>query len=169
MRRAGEPTAVRDPDELPFIDAYSIEASAPPEPVWDAVVERVLPRFGGGFGPLVTGRVGQLGARALGAPYAQPMSTAAGVPDTIFGFRVERAERPSLIALVGEHRFARYSLTLRIEPVAGRSSSRLTAETKAAFPGAAGRIYRAAVIGTGAHRLVVSRLLYRISRRTQSA
>jgi hypothetical protein len=167
MRRAGEPTAVRDPDELPFIDAYSIEANAPPEPVWDAIVERVLPRFGGGFGPLAAGRVGRAGARALGAPYAHPASTAADAGDTIFGFRIERAERPSLITLVGEHRFARYWLTLRVEPVAGDSTSRLTAETKAAFLGDAGRVYRAAVIGTGAHRLVVSRLLNRISRRTQ--
>jgi hypothetical protein len=172
MTSAGKSaTAVGDLEALPFVDAYSIEADAPPEPVWDALVERVLPRFGGGFGPLVSGRVGRLGARALGAPYPRLPGTGSGagteVPDTIFGFRVERAERPSLIALAGEHRFARYSLTVRIDPVAGDSASRLTAETRAAFPGVAGRMYRAAVIGSGGHRLVVSRLLYRIGRQAR--
>jgi hypothetical protein len=31
------------------------------------------------------------------------------------GFRVARAERPSLTALEGEHRFSRYALTFRAE------------------------------------------------------
>lgn len=161
------------PPELSFIDGYSIEAKAPPEQVWDVIVERVLPRFGGGFGPVATGRVGQVGTRILRAPYAPPVRAGAGArvagagprpPSVIMGFRVERAERPGLIELVGEHRFARYSLTLRVTPSGSGSMSRLSAETRAAFRGSAGRLYRAAVIGTGAHRLVVSRLLHRIRR-----
>ncbi len=50
----------------------------------------------------------------------------------MMGFRVARAERPSLIALKGEHRFSRYTLTLRIEPAEG-SSCIVTAETRAVF------------------------------------
>lgn len=202
-QRGGDPAPTTDPSELPLIDAYSIEANARPEQVWDVIVERVLPRFGGGFGPLATGRVGKLGTRILRAPYAPPMragpdarvasagakahvagtrtgvrmagtrtgaglvGTSATAPSVIMGFRVERAERPALIALAGEHRFARYSLILRVGPGSGDSTSRLSAETRAVFPGVAGSLYRAAVIGTGAHRLVVSRLLTRIRRLAQ--
>ena len=170
---AGDPAPRTGPPELPFIDAYSIEAKAPPEQVWDVIVEQVLPRFGGGFGPAATGRVGRVGTRILRAPYAPPVHTGAGArvagtapspPSVIMGFRVERAERPALIALVGEHRFARYSLTLRVAPGASGTMSRLSAETRAAFRGTAGRMYGSAVIGSGAHRLVVSRLLHRIGR-----
>lgn len=81
------------------------------------------------------------------------------------GFRVARAERP-LIALEGEHRFSRYTLTLRIEPAEG-SSCIVTAEIRAVFPGRAGRLYRKAVIGTGAHVRVVRRLLSSIKRRAE--
>ncbi len=167
-----DPNPTADLPELSFIDAYSIEAKAPPERVWDVIVEQVLPRFGGGFGPVATGRVGRAGARILRAPYAPPVGTRAGArmagaepspPSVVMGFRVERAERPALIALAGEHRFARYSLTLHVAPTgASGSTSRLSAETRAVFPGTAGHAYRAAVIGTGAHRLVVRRLLARI-------
>jgi hypothetical protein len=175
----GAPGPTAGTPELPFIDAYSIEAKAPPEHVWDVIVEQVLPRFGGGFGPVATGRVGRVGTRILRAPYAPPMRVGGGArgagtdpspspspspPSVIMGFRVERAERPALIALAGEHRFARYSLTLRVAPGASGSMSRLSAETRAAFRGTAGRMYMAAVIGSGAHRLVVSRLLHRIRR-----
>jgi len=178
------------PRELPFVDAYSIEADAPPERVWDVIVEQVLPRFGGGFGPAATGRIGRVGTRLLRAPYAPPALTGAhagtrpagargraggagpsapSAPSVIMGFRVEQAERPGLIALAGEHRFARYSLTLRVTPSGSGSTSRLSAETRATFPGVAGWTYRAAVIGTGAHRLVVSRLLHRIRRLARPA
>jgi hypothetical protein len=40
----------------------------------------------------------------------------------------------------------------------------LRAQTHAAFPGIVGQLYRAAVIGSGAHRLVVRRLLSRVAR-----
>ena len=171
MSGRSEPNLALGAPELPFIDAYSVEAKAPPERVWDVIVDQVLPRFGGGFGSVATGRIGQVGTRILRAPYAPPSRAGAGAPgagerasppSVIMGFRVERAERPWLIALAGEHRFARYSLTLRVARTTSGSMSRLSAETRAVFPGTAGRAYRAAVIGTGAHRLVVGRLLSRI-------
>jgi hypothetical protein len=154
----------RRTDELPFIDAHSIDVNAPPERVWDTLVWEVLPQFGGGWGRLGTGRLGRMSARILGAPYADPPVPGSGVPQTIVGFRVERAERPSLIELTGEHRFAAYTLILSIETADDESKSRLTAQTRAAFPGTAGRAYRAAVIGTGAHQLIVRRLLSRVRR-----
>jgi hypothetical protein len=164
MNRLKDSLQARRTDELPFIDAHSIEVDAPPERVWDTLLWEVLPRFGGGWGHLGTGRAGRVGARLLGAPYTDPPAPGAGVPDAIVGFRVERAERPSLIALAGEHRFAAYTLTLNITLTDDESKSRLTAQTRAAFPGAVGRFYRAAVIGTGAHQLIVRRLLSRVRR-----
>jgi hypothetical protein len=41
--------------------------------------------------------------------------------------------------------------------------TRLRATTWAAFPGVAGTVYRALVIGTGGHRIVVRRILKRIA------
>lgn len=149
-------------ERLPFIDEYAIEIDAPPERVWDVLTHEALPRFGAGAGPL-----GPLGARLLGCPYAQAPPPGPGVPEEIVGFRVARAERPSLVELAGHHRFSRYSLTFTIEP-AGRAS-RLRATTHAAFPGAAGRSYRLLVIGTGAHVLVLRRLLGAIKRAIERA
>jgi hypothetical protein len=152
----------RDAAELPFVDAHTIEVSASAERVWDVLVTEILPGWGAGAGPL-----GRVGTRALACPYTDPPPPGAGVPSAIVGFRVERAERPTLVALAGRHRFASYTLTLRVESVAGRLASRLSAETCAAFPGPAGRVYRAAVIDSGAHVLVVRRLLSQVKRSAQ--
>ena len=43
---------------------------------------------------------------------------------------------------------------------------RLRARTHAAFPGILGRLYRAAVIGSGGHRLMTRRLLRQVARAT---
>jgi len=149
-------------DDLPYIDAHSIEVQAPSERVWDDIVENTLRRFGAG-----TGRLGPYATRLGGCPYVEPPPPGRDVPETIVGFRVARAERPSLIVLAGEHRYARYSLTLRIEPVGDGRASRLTAETRAVFPGAAGRVYKLIVIGTGGHVIVVMRMLRSIRHRVE--
>lgn len=143
---------------LPFIDAHTIEVDAAAERVWDVLVHVVLPRFGAGLGPL-----GPPLARLVGCPYTQPPPPGTAVPETLVGFRVDRAERPALVALEGSHRFARYALTFRIDP-AGDGASRVSAETRAVFLGAAGRRYRGAVIGTGGHVFVVCRLLSQVRR-----
>lgn len=164
MTRAAQPTTARLAAGLPFIDEHSIDVNVSPERVWDTLVRTVLPRFGGGWGRLGTGRFGRAGARLLAAPYPDPRVTCSGIPQTIIGFRVERAERPSLILLAGEHRFAAYTLSLSIAGAESDSKSRLTAQTRAAFPGRPGRLYRAAVIDTGAHVVVVRRLLHQVRR-----
>jgi hypothetical protein len=149
-------------DELPYIDAHSIEVQAPAGRVWDEIVEHTLRRFGAGMGPL-----GTYATRLGGCPYVEAPPPGRDVPETIVGFRVARAEQPSLIVLTGNHRFARYSLTLRIEPVGSGYASRLTAQTKAIFPGAPGRVYKRMVIGTGGHVIVVMRMLTTIRRRVE--
>lgn len=164
MTRASQRTTPHPPAELPFIDEHSIDIDASSERAWDTLVGTVLPRFGGGWGRLGTGRFGRAGARLLAAPYPDLPARRSGVPQTIVGFRIERAERPSLILLAGEHRFAAYTLTLSITGAENDSKSRLSAQTRAAFPGGPGRLYRAAVIGTGLHVVVVRRLLHRVRR-----
>ncbi len=168
--RADQPAATADTsatEELPFVDAHSLTVNAPPEQVWEETaqvtrrwLESTLPRSG------IAGAVGPLLARLLGASNVDSPPPGPGVPETMVGFRVARAERPSLIALEGEHRFSRYALTFRIEPADG-SACTVTAETRAVFPGRAGRLYRKAVIGTGAHVRVVRRLLSSIKRRAE--
>ncbi len=78
------------------------------------------------------------------------------------GFRVVVAEPPSLLAVAGRHRFSRYGIVVRIEPAAG--GARCRAETRAAFPGPHGALYRLAVVGTGGHVVAVRRLLRRAAR-----
>jgi hypothetical protein len=87
---------------------------------------------------------------------------------TLPGFVVEQACPPSRLALRGRHRFSRYALVFELED-RGPDGTRVRARTWGAFPGVHGRSYRALVVGSGAHRIVVRRLLRRIERRACSA
>jgi hypothetical protein len=83
-------------------------------------------------------------------------------PETVpFGFVLDTAEQPTRLALKGRHWFAVYSLVFLLGEVDG--GTRVTAQTWAAFPGVKGRLYRALVIGSGGHRLVVQRMLRHIA------
>lgn len=80
------------------------------------------------------------------------------------GFVVARAHAPRELVLEGRHRFATYRLSFLIEPL-NATRSRLRARTEAAFPGVRGSLYRALVIGSTAHRIIVKRVLRGIARR----
>jgi hypothetical protein len=83
-------------------------------------------------------------------------------PATVpFGFKLEEATRPQRLSLKGRHLFARYRLAFELAPDHGYT--RVRALTWAAFPGLHGKAYRALVIGSGAHRVVVRRMLGRIA------
>jgi hypothetical protein len=144
-------------NELPWIDEHSLEIEAPPEEVWAALAETV-PRFG-------RGRAGEALAAALGAEHRRVGGSVPEPGSTIVGFRVARADAPIELALEGRHRFSRYALIFRIDDLGDRS--RLRAETRAEFPGPHGRLYRALVIGTRGHMLVVRRILGAVRRRTE--
>jgi hypothetical protein len=84
------------------------------------------------------------------------------------GFRLDEATPPVRLALNGRHPFSVYRLVFELVPALDQSGARteLRALTWAAFPGIHGRIYRALVIGSGGHRVVVRRMLRRIAAAT---
>jgi hypothetical protein len=70
------------------------------------------------------------------------------------------------LALAGSHRFSDYTLTFRFDDL-NDEETRLRAETKAAFPGFKGSVYRALVIGTRGHVLITNRILSAVKRRAE--
>lgn len=66
----------------------------------------------------------------------------------------------------GSHRFSNYALNFRIEELS-ENHSRVCAETRAEFPGMAGAIYKALVIGTRSHVLIVRKTLVAIKKRAE--
>jgi len=136
-------------EPLPYIDEHSQPIDAPAEAVWTALL-RVLCRGMGRGAPI---------ARILGCDPAQGTAEFTGRPgEAVPGFRVVEAEPSRRLALRGRHRFASYELTFILD------GDSLRAQTHAAFPGVLGRLYRAAVIGTGGHRLATRRLLRQVAR-----
>jgi hypothetical protein len=141
--------------DLPRLDEHAVDVAAPPEAVWDAV-RRVL---GGAFDATPA----RWAARLVGcAPAAASGWDRAAVGASVPGFAVVTAQRPHLLVVAGRHRFSRYGIVFRIEP-AGRGA-RCRAESRAAFPGLLGALYRQAVVGSGGHVLGVRRLLRQVAR-----
>ncbi|MFE0652328.1 hypothetical protein ACFVZH_27485 [Streptomyces sp. NPDC059534] len=138
-------------DPLPFVDAHTVTVDAGAEELWQrllARLERSLSREGGAR----YARLVRADPREPAGP--RPLAEGSAYP----GFRVVGAVPGRELALAGAHRFSSYSLVFRIEPLAdGRT--RLLAETRAAFPGVAGRIYRLLVITSGGHALGMRRML----------
>jgi hypothetical protein len=141
-------------EDLPFIDEHGVPIDAPSDAVWSALVDVVQ-----GIG----GHQSGLFARVLGADPAIRSSASIGTGSAIPGFRMTTVDKPRVLAMRGRHRFSDYSLTFRLNDDAGKTY--LTAETRAAFPRPLGALYRAAVIESHAHRLLLRRLLSQVRRR----
>ena len=139
--------------ELRRIDEHATLIDANPDAVWRALGDHL-------GGP--TGRATAFGARILGAEPAAASGDPLEAGATVAGFEIVRAERPRELALRGRHRFSQYALIFHIDAAGGRT--RLGAETRAEFPGGAGRIYRTLVIGTRLHVVAVRRMLASIRR-----
>jgi hypothetical protein len=148
---------VPTPTDLPFVDVHETRVAAPPSVVWHALARDVA-----GGGALTEAFAGTLGCepRRRGGP---PVPEAgAEVP----GFRVVESRPGAALVLAGRHRFSRYALVFGLEPLPD-GATRLTAETRAAFPGVRGTLYRALVIGTRTHVVAVRAMLARIRRRAE--
>jgi hypothetical protein len=147
-----------DPDALPFVDEHGVEIAAPPEVVWESLC-RVAE---GSFSSPATGRVARLlGCEQTAGTGPRPLAEGSTIP----GFAVAQAEPGAQLALVGRHRYSEYALVFHL--TGDGATTRLRAETRARFPGTAGRLYRAAVIGTRGHVLVTMRLLNAVKRRAE--
>jgi hypothetical protein len=135
-------------ERLPYIDEHATPVGASPGDAWQALVNGIRRELGGGE-PI---------ARVLGCDPATASARFEGRPgDTVPGFRVVEARPGRLLALQGRHRFSRYRLTFLLV------DGELRAQTHAAFPGMLGRLYRAAVIGSGGHRVLTRRLVRRLA------
>ncbi|WP_067531961.1 hypothetical protein [Nocardia crassostreae] len=86
---------------------------------------------------------------------------------TLFsGFTLDEADPPRRLAAKGQHPFSRYRLTFLLDEIEP-GKTRITAESHAVFPGIGGSIYKALVIGSGGHRVVVRNMLRRIADETR--
>ncbi|WP_394821347.1 hypothetical protein [Pendulispora albinea] len=133
---------------MPYIDEHRQKIEAPVDRVWTSLLN-----------VLRGGMVGGPVARILGCDPVEGTTAFEGRPgEALPGFRVVEAEPGRRLALRGRHRFSDYALTFVFE------GDQLCAQTHAAFPGFSGWLYRAAVIGSGGHRLVTRRLLRQIAR-----
>jgi hypothetical protein len=84
---------------------------------------------------------------------------------TLPGFKVTEAVPGRRVRLAGRHRFSQYALVLTL--AAQPDGTVLSARTYARFPGLHGAVYRQLVIGSGAHRVFVTRLLRAVRRRAE--
>ncbi|MER6568383.1 hypothetical protein ABT288_19970 [Streptomyces sp. NPDC001093] len=136
---------------LPYVDTHTTVVPAGADVVWRMIGEVMGRSFAGRGGAAYTRLVGVADRTASGP---RPLS----VGSTVRGFRVTAADPERELTLTGRHRFSAYTLTFRLTPESpGRT--RVSAETRAVFPGPAGRLYRLLVIGTGAHAAVMRRML----------
>jgi hypothetical protein len=136
-------------EQLPHIDEHAVETRGPRDAVWTSLL-RTLRRTMGGSSTF---------ARLLGCDPSRISADFDGsVGQTLPGFRVVEADPGHHLTLEGRHRFSRYRLTFDLD------ADQVRARTDAAFPGALGRMYRAAVIGSGAHKLITQRMLRQIVR-----
>lgn len=142
-------------DELPFVDEHRVVVDAPADAVWRALARRPPPP-----GPATGALVRVLGAEPRRTS-GEPFTPGATIP----GFRVAAAEPGRRVRLTGRHRFSRYALELTLAE--GPDGTTLGARTFAAFPGLRGRAYRLVVIGSGAHRVLVRRMLRGVGRRAR--
>jgi hypothetical protein len=157
MTREMGPTIDFPLEQLPSVDEHGVLVLAPREVVWAALVKTL-----GSFSS--SGR--ERAAALLGCAETETSGEPGRIGSTMPGFVVTRVIEPAVIALAGQHRFSRYGLIFILEPTDDEQTL-LRAETRAAFPGVAGRLYRALVIGTRGHVLAVNRILRAVRRRAE--
>jgi hypothetical protein len=145
-------------EHLPPIDEHAIEIDAPAESAWAALFPTLGRTLDGWLSRRVSG--------ALGCRETEANGDLHHPGGTLPGFVVSRAVAPVMLALVGEHRFSRYAFVFRIDLLPGQRC-RVRAETRAEFPGAKGTLYKAAVIGTQGHVVVVRSILRSLKKRAE--
>jgi hypothetical protein len=140
--------------DLPFVDEHRVFIHATADTVWRRLIEHMARSQGGG------------GAQALAHVLATEPRRAHGTTldegATLPGFKVAEALAGQRLRLTGRHRFSKYELDLTL--TTQQDGTMLSARTYAEFPGVHGWVYRQLVIGSGAHRIFVKRLLQAVRR-----
>ncbi|WP_367324594.1 hypothetical protein [Streptomyces sp. HUAS ZL42] len=144
---------------LPRIDEHTTVVAARAADVWRGLGETLVRSFTRPRSARYARLVGTADRKASGP---SPLIKGSTLP----GFHVADAVPERELVLVGGHRFSSYALIFRLDE-AGPGHIRLRAETRAAFPGPSGGLYRRLVIGTGGHRILVRRLLTAVRRRSE--
>jgi hypothetical protein len=144
---------------LPYVDEHATVIAAGADDVWRSLGETLDRSFSRPGMASYTRLVGSADCTTSGP---RPLAEGSTFP----GFRVVVAIPGRELVLKGRHHFSSYALIFRLEQV-GPGRSRLRAETRAAFPGLAGGLYRGLVIGTGGHVVGMRRLLSEIRRRSE--
>jgi hypothetical protein len=144
-------------ERLPYVDELAVGVHTTERETWDALLA-TLPKI------LDTGTSRRF-ASLLGVEHRESRGKIGTIGSTLPGFVCSRAVEPSVLALLGEHRFSRYALIFRVERTSG--GTRLRAETRAEFPGTKGRVYRSLVIGTRGHVFAVRRVLRAVKKRAE--
>jgi hypothetical protein len=145
---------------LPFVDEHTILIEANADDAWWALAETLDWAFSRPAAVRYAKLVGCADHTAAGPRPPVEGST------TFPGFRTAAAVPPRELTLLGRHRFSSYTWTFRLE-AAGPHHIRLRAETRAAFPGPVGGLYRLLALGTGTHRKLTRRLLTDVRRRAE--
>jgi hypothetical protein len=146
-------------EQLPYIDEHSILIGATREGVWQALTSTL----GSGLGKAAQSPLVRL-LRVAPSETWGDWEGAIHPGDTLPGFAVREVDAPKRLALCGGHRFSRYALVFELEAT-GPARCTLRALTWAAFPGLTGRAYRALVIGSRGHRVVVRQMLREVASR----
>ncbi|MEV0643863.1 SRPBCC family protein [Phytomonospora sp. NPDC050363] len=140
-----------------FVDEPHVLIDAPADAVWRSLAAQFTSRPSAATG-LFAHLVGTEPRRAFGRP--------PGLGATAPGFEVTEAVEGKRLRLSGRHRFSRYRLTFTLTERDGGTD--LAARTDADFPGLRGLVYRTLVITSGAHKIVVARMLTSIRRRAEA-
>ena len=140
-------------ERLPYIDVHEVVVDAGADAAWRAVV-RVSQGSLGGADHAWLAQLLRVEPPTSAGTWTPDLEPGAALP----GFAVEASRPGELLSLRGRHRFSRYRLDFEVAE-AGPDRSYVRARTWAEFPGVAGSAYRALVIGSGGHRLLVKRMM----------
>ena len=140
---------------LPYIDEHAVTIEASRQAVWRSLLGMPDAMISSRFARL-------LGCADSEASGPRPLAEGSIVP----GFRVVTAAAPSELALAGRHHFSDYLLVFRLDELAP-DRTRIRAESRAAFPGVRGAVYRMLLLGTGGHVLVTRRMLAAVKRNAE--
>lgn len=145
--------------DLPRLDVHGFRTAASPEKVVAALAPTLLNAFGTRRARLLA-KILKCRERVPSRPFALDSGA------ELAGFRIESVDE-ACVVMSGEHRFARYELIFECGRMSGITS--VNAETRARFLGVKGFIYKLLVVGTGAHRRVVKRILRGLKKRAEAA